>query len=373
MSRIIDVRHWRYPVYEASGTATDLGEQHGEQARLRINAFLGWLCETQKISERDLAVRAGRFRGLFRKWCPHLLDEIAGLARGADVSENLALACQLRGELMQNSAEGCTTFAASGIATADGNTLIGQNCDLEAELREFAYVLHLTPDDRPEIIMWTFGGMIGYHGVNEYGIAHFANSLGGGPEWQFALSHYPLKRMILEQRHLDDVRQLIRDVPVASSGNYMLSDGSGAIADIEVTPRGATEIARPHTGFLAHTNHFLCGVYACEENWRRSLPDSHPRHVRAESFLAQRAGQLTLQDAKDLLADHSDFPVSICRHPHEGAGDPVLPASGRTIAGLIAEPQHGRFHVCSGNPCEQQFDVYELNRHGIERPAVREI
>ncbi|MHC4879248.1 MAG: C45 family autoproteolytic acyltransferase/hydrolase [Planctomycetota bacterium] len=362
---MIDERNLRYPFYEAGGSAEELGRQHGEQARLRIVAFLGWLCESLKMSERDLAQRASRFRPLFKKWCPHLLTEIQGLARGAGINENLALACQLRGELAKQNPGGCTTFAATGPATADGSTLIGQNSDTDAEISEFAYVLHLIPDDRPELIIWTFGGMIGYHGLNEHGVAHFANSLGGGPDWQFALSHYPLKRMILEQKTLDDVRQLIRDVPVASSGNYMLCDGSGEIADIEVTPRGAIEIARPQSGTLAHTNHFLCGEHACEENWRQSLPDSYPRQLRAEAFLKERAGQLTLDDAKQLLADHEGYPVSICRHPHRGEGDAVLPNTGRTIAGLIAEPQHGRLQVCTGNPCERPFVAYELGRNGI--------
>ncbi|MBI1309908.1 hypothetical protein GC176_01270 [bacterium] len=366
MPRLIDERNVRYPFYEASGSAADLGRQHGEQARLRITSFLGWLCESLKMTERELAQRAARFRPLFRKWCPHLLDEIQGLAQGAGINEGLALACQLRGELSKQNTGGCTTFAATGIATADGATLIGQNSDMLPEMREFAYVLHLTPDDRPELIMWTFGGMIGYHGLNEHGVAHFANSLGGGPDWQFALSHYPLKRLILEQRNLDDVRQLIRDVPVASSGNYMLSDGTGAIADIEVTPRGATEIARPQSGLLAHTNHFLCGAHACEANWQQSLPDSHPRQLRAEAFLTERAGRFMLDDAKKLLADHDGHPVSICRHPHTGPGDSILPNTGRTVAGLIAEPQLGRLHVCSGNPCELPFVPFELNRNGHE-------
>ena len=49
-----------------------------------------------------------------------------------------------------------------------------------------AYVLHLQPRNKPEVLIWTFGGMIGYHGMNSVGIAHFANALGGGPAGKFA-------------------------------------------------------------------------------------------------------------------------------------------------------------------------------------------
>ncbi|MEZ4571425.1 MAG: hypothetical protein R2849_14065 [Thermomicrobiales bacterium] len=40
---------------------------------------------------------------------------------------------------------------------------------------DFGYVLHLKPDDKPETLFWTFGGMIGYHGLNAAGVAQFAN------------------------------------------------------------------------------------------------------------------------------------------------------------------------------------------------------
>ena len=99
-------------------------------------------------------------------------------------------------------------------ATADGQVLIGQTSDTPAEIEQYAYGLRLKPAGRPAILLWTFGGMLGYHGLNAHGVAHFANALGGGPPWKFALSHYPLKRLILEQRSLPDVLELMRRVRV---------------------------------------------------------------------------------------------------------------------------------------------------------------
>ena len=62
---MIDERNVRFPLYKASGSAEELGRQHGEQARLRIVAFLGWLCESLKMTERELAQRASRFRNFW--------------------------------------------------------------------------------------------------------------------------------------------------------------------------------------------------------------------------------------------------------------------------------------------------------------------
>lgn len=349
-----------YPLFHATGSARTLGRVHGEQARLKINAFLGWLCESLQITDDELARRANRFRGLFETQCPELLEEIEGLADGAAISSDLAIACQLRGELGQIASGGCTTFAIGSRGTADGNVLIGQTSDMPVEMREFCYVLHLEPDNRPELIMWTFGGMIGYHGLNSNGVAHFANSLGGGPAWKFALSHYPLKRLILEQPDLASVRQLVASFPVCSNGNYVLSDGQHGILDVELTSEGPFSIEDSGDGFLAHSNHYLCSLHDCQANRDQSLPDSFARLERIRHLIRSKFGSLTREDMQTILADHDGHPVSICRHPHDGYGDSVLPASGRTVAAMIAEPNRGRFHLCCGNPCEQPFVEFRL-------------
>src|SRR5439155_20800819 len=176
-----------------------------------------------------------------------------------------------------------------------------QNSDVEPELEEFAYVLRLEPEGKPAVLMWTFGGMIGYHGLNAAGLAHFANSLGGGPAWRMGLPHYPVKRLMLEQRTVDDVVGLLRRVPVCSSGNYVLCDGVGRIADVELTPEGFALLEDRDEGFLAHSNHFVCGPYACPATDMASVPDSFARLARMRELLAGRFGRLTVEDLRRFL------------------------------------------------------------------------
>ncbi|MBI5759491.1 MAG: hypothetical protein HZA46_13305 [Planctomycetales bacterium] len=349
-----------YPLFHATGLPQDLGRSHGHQAKDRICGFLDYLQASLKISRASLRTRAERFEPLFQRYCPHLLDEVVGLADGAGIHRLDALAAQLRGELTGVTDDACTTFVVRRDKSADGGTLIGQNSDTPAELMDYAYVLRLAPVHGPRILMWTFGGMLGYHGVNEYGVAHFANALGGGPAWKLALSHYPLKRMLLEQRSLADVRRLLRDVPVCSNGNYVVCDGAGEIADFELTSEGPLEMPDDGLGVVAHSNHYLCAPHACSDNFTRSLPDSFPRLRRMQELLHSRLGRLTVDDLKCFLGDHEGYPTSICRHPHAGAEDPMLPSSGRTVASLIAEPDHGRLHIARGNPCETAFVTYRL-------------
>jgi isopenicillin-N N-acyltransferase-like protein len=347
-----------YPLFEARGTPRELGRQHGEQCRDRLSAFVEYLRHSLKLSRGQLHARALRFLPLFECYCPHLVEEIHGLAEGAAVPLAEALAVQVRGEMGQLTDEGCTTFVIA--ATADRRVLIGQNSDVEPELEAFAYVLRLQPSDRPAVLMWTFGGQLGYHGLNAAGVAHFANALGGGPAWRFGLPHYPVKRLMLERRTLADVLDLLQRVPVCSSGNYVVCDGAGRIADVELTPDGPTVLEDGGAGFLVHTNHFVCAPHAGPAADAASVPDSFPRLRRMRELVADGLGRLTVEDLKRILADHDGQPTSICRHPHAGPDHPSVSARGRTVASLIAEPAAGRLHVSRGNPCRVPYTVYAL-------------
>lgn len=349
----------QYPLIDAQGSPTELGHQHGEQAGEQIRGYLEYLAESLRLTRHQLGERAMKFFSLFDRQCPHLLPEIAAMADAAKITTAEAIALQMRGELAQVSDGACTTFAIGPRGTATGGTFVGQTSDNPPELERFGYMLRLRPTNKPAVLMWTFGGMLGYHGINEHGVSHFANALGGGPSWKFALSHYPLKRLILEQTSLRGVMQLMREFPVCSNGNYMLADGSGAILDVELTSDGPF-VPELQDRFLVHSNHYLCTEHACEANFQHSLQDSFPRLDRMRALIGEKFGSITLADMQRFLADHDGHPVSICRHSHTGPTGPMLGPSGKTVAAIIAEPEQRRMHVALGNPCENPFVTYSL-------------
>lgn len=177
---------------------------------------------------------------------------------------------------------------------------------------------------------------------------------------EFALSHYPLKRLFLEQEDLRAVRGLMRSIPVCSNGNYVLCDGGGEITDIELTSAGPEELPATDGGWIVHSNHYHCAAYCCPENLRQSLPDSVSRQSRLEQLLRESSEPLSVADLKRFLSDHDGFPIGICRHAHRGIDHPMLASGGQTVAALIAQPDSGCLHVSRGNPCLTPFTTYRL-------------
>jgi isopenicillin-N N-acyltransferase like protein len=346
-----------FPYIRVQGPPREMGAQHGEQCRDRVRHFLEMiladLCRGGATREQVLR-RTRAFQPFFERYAPRLLEEVGGLAGGAGLSFEEALLLQIRGEIGGIAAEACTTFAISGAGTAEGQILIGQNSDMSPEQEEVGIVLHAIPDSGPRLLMWTFGGHLGYHGMNSAGVAHFANALGGGPGWQLALPHYPVKRRMLEQTTVAEVLAVLDTHPVCSSGNYVLTGGCGTIADAEVTPEGYALLGDAGQGFIVHTNHFLSARFRTAATDAASLPDSFPRYDRIAALVREAYGRITVETMRGILGDHHNHPRGICRHPADGD------RTGKTVAALIAEPERGRFHVSRGNPCRNGYTTYEV-------------
>jgi isopenicillin-N N-acyltransferase-like protein len=342
----------QYPFIQVSGTPYEMGVQHGEQCEARIHRFLDML--TSGHAREEILKRTDAFAPLFEKYVPQRVEEVRGLAKGSKISFQEALLLQIRGEIGGvKSEEACTAFVIGPSLTASGEILVGQNSDMTKEMESVGIVLHATPKEGPRILMWTFGGHLGYHGMNSAGVAHFANALGGGPSWRLALPHYPVKRELLRQQTVAECLDVLERLPVCSSGNYVLTGGCGGLIDVELTPEGYATLDDAGEGFIVHTNHFLSSRFATPETHAQSLKDSFPRLRRFRQFVTEHAGQITVSLLQQFLADHDNYPTSICRHSEDGE-------TSKTVATLIAEPKSGQFHVGYGNPCRPQFQTHQV-------------
>ena len=340
---------YTFPLIEVRGDSYEMGLQHGEQAGELVHRYLLWIEKLTGRGREELMINAMAFFPAIRDLSAPLIEEIRGLAHGAQISFEEALLCQVRAEAASTRDGGCTAFAVRGSATNDGRTLIGQNQDLEAEYADVAILVRVQPnDDRPAALMFTFAGQLGYAGLNDRGVAHFTNALYGIPT-KMGIPHYPLKRVALERSDVEGVVRLFRTHQACSAANMVIADGDGNIADIEVAPGTVAEFEDRNPDQRIHANHCVTPELVGQDTL--ALPDSLGRSARMNSLVRDAWGSIDVQVMKVLLADHEGDPAAICRH---GANDM------HSISGYIAQPQDRILHVRKGHGCLGTWTEYSV-------------
>ena len=330
-----------------SGSRYELGRQHGEACADLIRRVLAGraaiiqratgmpAAQAVEAGLRYLPPVAGRF--------PHFIEEVRGIADGARVTFGEAFFIQVATELGFNS-EGCTTLARR---SADGHWVVAQNWDTPHDVEGSQIVLRVRPDDAPEAVMFTYAGVIGYMGINRRGVCHVSSQL-LSPDWRVGVTHYWVKRRFLELDSVDACLDLVREVPISSSGSYVLGDPLRAVV-VEWLPSG---VSVREGDRLAHTNHILDPSLRHLERYLDALPDSPIRLERLHQLMNGALGSGTgdaLATAKTMLADHVGHPAGICRHGSQDL---------HTRASIIFEPSKATMHVAYGNPCVTPYQTY---------------
>lgn len=338
-----------FPLIEVSGSAYQMGYQHGAQAADLVQKYLLWIERLTGKPRNLLNQNAMAFLPMMEGLSPAFVEEVRGLADGAGISFEEAMLCQARAEAARVNEGGCTAFALTGSATADGRPLAGQNQDLEPEYADVAILLHVKPPcGRPRAVIFTFAGQLGYSGMNQYGLAHFANALYDF-QWRPGTPHYPLKRVMLEQRNVEACVKLLQRHRTCSAANVVICDGEGQIGDVEIRPEGIAPFEDAHADCCLHTNHYLTPDFVDYET--NSLPDSCPRLDRIRVLIRENWGKITVETMKRILADHEGDPGGICRHGERDM---------HSISGYIAEPTKGVLHVRRGHGCLGTWRTYPV-------------
>ncbi len=339
------------------GSFYEQGKQLGRGAAdlIRENLLLTRTQRQEVISGRDLT----DYNAITRKneqWVsrvfPELLEEITGIAEGAEVDYQELLSMNLNSQLsyVTSTVMECTQALAMGSATVDGKSYIGKTRDL-ARGPIHQVVLHREFEDGSYTNeLKTAGRMTILDGVNQHGVsitcsgqwsARVRVDLSRADSAWLLLNLQPILRYA---RSVDEAVEMISDQPRASGMNVLVADESRAVA-LEVTDQVVRQF-QPEEGLLVRTNHFLSSDLQPIAPTFGEYRSTYDRYDRAWEILRARRGQISVHDIMALLSDHSELPVeSICRH-----GGAV--GQSRTVAATINCPQDRTMWVILGNPCE---------------------
>jgi len=336
-----------FPVVDAAGSPYEVGRVHGAavagMVRAEVEARLGGM-------DRDVAFRhVAGVEGFVKRWAPHLVDEVRGIADGAGIDLRAALWLQWG----MAAPEACTAFAVGPDYTGDGSTYAGQTKDTGLGANERSIVLKVRPDGRPAILSFSYAGHLAQIGISSTGVSLWGMSLyidrpggGDGPL---------LKRMLLECDSVAAMRELAGALADDNSGAFGFSDADGNVGVLERLP-GRQVWLDGGRDSIGHAN-----MIASPEPADRAMdcyptrcPSAGARHRRVNEALAERRSGFDVAAGFAILSDQKDHPMSICRETTEVDG--IL-----TNAAIVTEPLKGRLHVTYGPPTKAKPQTVSLS------------
>lgn len=344
------------PLVSATGSPYELGLRHGQQQGPALRAFLDdGLCRLDRIlpapvARDGLGALLGAYHEAIAAASPHLSAELDGMAEGAGIDRPAAVLLQVRREILGYrrvpTMGDCTTYARSG-----AQPVLAQTVDLNGDLDDQLAVLRLGPaGSARRVLVLSFGGLLGYLGINSSGLAVGINLVLGG-RWGPGLPPYLAIRHVLDVADsVDDAVEVLAGLRLASSRSIMLCDRDGAgfveLLGEEVRWHRAPE---PAAGTV-HTNHFLD-------------PDLAP-HDELNVF-ARNSSVARLEACRAAVAQLPEG-AGAARHFDILSAPPIcVPDSGdlrreRTVAAVVAFPERGELHVRQGDPSRSGTEVFRL-------------
>lgn len=358
----------QYPRIRVSGGPRERGRRYGEAARDRIHrsragyeaAFAhaaGWRWEEAVAAAAPLEAEiAAAF--------PAYVEEMRGIAEGAGLGFADVLTLNARTEVMWAAtarqaaamraahARECTAFALLPGRTADRHTVIGQNWDWLLQGFDTVVVLEVEQDDGPNYVTVVEAGLLAKTSMNSSGLAVATNALvtsddRGAP----GLPYHVVLRALADCHSMTDAVGVIQRHWRSSSANYLLAHRDGVAVNLETAPGDHSRVypQLPAGGGLAHTNHFLASPRDVTDVSVYAMPDSLVRLQRIRAAVTEAEEPAGVDSLHRALADHADYPNSVCCHP-----DPREEPARRwaTVVSVIMDLDERTMWLSDGNPCE---------------------
>ncbi len=368
-----------FPFVAVSGKPYERGREYGHLARERIGksiALYAGRVERTGLMRSDLSRLVGEIEPACAYFTPHHVDEMRGIAEGADVAfEDIVLInarteivarARLEASLCKEEPDGCTGVIVLPERSATGRLIHAQNWDWLSACVATAIVMRVQPEDGPAFLTFTEAGGVARSGLNEVGIAITANYLESDRD--YCQSGVPLpfiRRAVLEHEHIALAMRDVATTPKACSNNMMISHRDGWAVDFECAPDEAFHML-PEDGLLAHANHWtgpIARTRVKETGLAESL-DSLYRDWRVLEHLKDNRA-ITPEDVRTALFDDFASPHSVCRPPRSGRGGDDY----ATVAMIVMDPANGTLDVAPMPAQNRTFTRYALGSDPVELAA----
>ncbi|MER2090040.1 C45 family peptidase [Sporosarcina sp. JAI121] len=333
---------------ELHGTSFSIGLKHGVQGKKEVHrsletyeqlfkgyASLSWKKAKEKALLHFNAIEAYR---------PEYLDEMEGIARGAGVEFEDILTLNARSEIaLTNSPDGCTSLAIT--EPRSSKTWLAQNWDWKGEQTDSLLFLKIEQPNKPNIEMVTEGGIIGKIGCNDSGIGVCLNALLTRTCEAKVPIHLGL-RAVLDSYTFEEALSSVDHNQMASPAHFLIASKEKKMMSVEVSPIYTAKIG-PKDGVLLHTNH-ICELAMRNEVFDSPHDDSYQRLKVIDKLVNSLDCDPDADDIFSLLADHDNYPDSICRH---GNPSKLTHENMETVFSIVMDLTSNKVALILGNPC----------------------
>jgi len=146
---------------------------------------------------------------------------------------------------------------------------------------------------------------------------------------------------------------------ISCSATFILTHRDGLALGVELTPDDF-DVILPNQGIITHTNHILSSRLKIKDNNR--LTGSTFVRLCSINELIYHQPKINLSFLKQLLQDHRGYPNSICVHSDDTQPKMKQIATNQAIIMNLSDQI---IYYTYGNPCENEFEIIDLNKEGF--------
>jgi isopenicillin-N N-acyltransferase-like protein len=352
---------------QVRGDARNRGRQYGEQAASQIRGSLdayaeifahyaGWDWPT-------VVKHAGTFVEPIRLFDERYLEEMRGIAEGADVPFEDILAINVRTEVMfaakaRSAAASlprvgeCTSFAIVPPPGSDRPVLVGQNWDWTLHAADTVVVVEAEQDEGPAYVTVVEAGLLAKTGFNSSGVGIATNALVSDTDKGLpGVPYHVLLRAMLDANTPSQALATLQRAPRSSSANYVIGHRSGLGIIVEATPGDFSQlrlIQPDERGVLLHGNHFEHPSFDGVDVGLWLMPDSPFRMQRTRAMLHGDSSDPTPKSLFEMLSDHAGEPSGVCCHP---AQSEHRLEQFTTVVSVVMDLGADTMSLVHGSPC----------------------
>ena len=303
---------------------------------------------------------------LLRTFFPEAAEEIKGVTDTIGIDNTLFtswLMCMgscldiSNGDCVE--ARGCTAFS----FVHRNQVFYGRNNDLPPFLKTISKSVYYRPENGHGFILNTSSFINGEEGVNDCGlVAAMTFVLPRLDEIKPGINSVFLVRLILEKcSTVDEGIRVIRDLPIASSCNILLTDKGGNMVVVECNPLKIhiryPEKSRTGESFIITVNHFTSKAMQSHDASDRNVYGSSDRYETAYGALMRIDGACRDggQYAGGILGGQHGF---MCQYDRTMNFD--------TIWSSVVDVSNGRIFRAEGNPSRTKFKEDQRLKQTVE-------